>query len=60
MIIILILIIIIIIIIIIRKPTQLAADFFLDLLFGPEDKGDIILRNVGLCQNYKALQLSGL
>jgi hypothetical protein len=34
---------------------RIAACFLVDLLFGPEDEGDIFLRNVGLYPNYKEL-----
>jgi hypothetical protein len=33
-----------------------SADFMLGLLLGPEDRGNIFLRNAGLCPNYTALQ----
>jgi hypothetical protein len=33
-----------------------SAGFLLDLLIGPEDGGDIFLRNVQLSLNYTALQ----
>jgi hypothetical protein len=40
---------------IIQEPT-ISSGFFLGLLFGPEDEGDMFLRNIGLFTKYTALK----